>query len=108
MPKDLQPGRIYVDNKANAVIFPINGVHIPFHINVLKNIVKIDENKLTALRFNFNMPIGGVVGNIRIPSIKENTIYIKELIYRMENSKGEPEVFRQVKELQKKMKTAAD
>lgn len=43
---------------------------------------------MTALRFNFNMPIGGVVGNIRIPAAKDNTFYIKELIYRMENTKG--------------------
>ena len=54
------------------------------------------------------MPIGGVVGNITIPTAKDNTIYIKELIYRMENSKGEPEVFKQVKDLQKKIKTATD
>lgn len=64
---------------------------------------------MTALRFNFNMPVGGVVGNIRIPPPKDNnTFYVKELIYRMENTKGEPEVFKQVKELQKKMKSAAD
>lgn len=41
LPKDLQPGRIYVDNKANSVLFPIYGVHVPFHINVIKSVVKI-------------------------------------------------------------------
>jgi hypothetical protein len=49
----------------------------------LKSVVKIEESSLTALRFNFNLPIGGVVGNIRIPPTKDNTIYIKELIYRI-------------------------
>lgn len=70
MPKNLQPGRIFVDSKNSAVLFPINGVHVPLHINVLKSVVKIEENTLTALRFNFNLPIGGVVGNIRIPPTK--------------------------------------
>lgn len=41
LPKDLQPGRIYVDSKANAVLFPIYGHHVPFHINVIKSVVKI-------------------------------------------------------------------
>ena len=63
---------------------------------------------MISLRFNFFLPIGGVVGIIKIPPAKDNTIYIKELIYRMENTGGEPEVSKQIKELQKKMKMIAD
>lgn len=39
-PKDLKPKLIYIDNKNNSILLPINGQHVPFHICILKSVVK--------------------------------------------------------------------
>jgi nucleosome binding factor SPN SPT16 subunit len=41
-PKDIKKNKIYVDAKNSALLLPINGVMVPFNINVLKNIVKYE------------------------------------------------------------------
>lgn len=40
MPKEIKKNKIYVDAKNNAVLLPINGVLVPFHISVIKNVAK--------------------------------------------------------------------
>ena len=42
LPKDLKPKLIYIDNKSNSILLPINGQHVPFHICILKSVVKND------------------------------------------------------------------
>lgn len=42
MPKDIKKNMIYIDNKYNTILLPIKGSHIPFHILLLKSIVKSD------------------------------------------------------------------
>lgn len=76
-PKDIKKNKIYVDAKNNALLLPINGVMVPFHVNVLKNIVKYEEGKFAALRFNFHTPLAGLIGNINLPELAENTIFVK-------------------------------
>lgn len=56
LPKDLKPRLIYIDNKTNSILLPINGQHVPFHICILKSVVKNDEGKHASLRFNFHLP----------------------------------------------------
>lgn len=96
-PKDVKKNKIYVDVKNNALLLPINGVMVPFNINILKNIVKYEEGKFVALRFNFHTPISGLIGNINPPKLEENTVFVKELTYRSENTKSLTEVFKNVK-----------
>lgn len=42
LPKDIKKNKIYVDGKNNSLLLPINGVMVPFNVNVLKNIVKFE------------------------------------------------------------------
>ena len=39
-PKDLKKNKIHVDIKNQALLLPVSGVHVPFHITVVKNIAK--------------------------------------------------------------------
>ena len=73
----MKKNKIFVDARNNALILPINGVMVPFHINTLKNIVKNDEGSLAILRFNFHLPVSGLIGNIKLPKLNSNTVYIK-------------------------------
>ena len=42
LPKELKPKMIYIDNRNNSILLPINGAHVPFHICILKSVVKND------------------------------------------------------------------
>lgn len=81
---------------------------VPFHINIIKNVAKHEEGKFAALRFNFHTPLGGLLGNISLPPLKESTIFVKELTYRSENIKSMGDVFKNIKDLQRKIKNQAD
>jgi nucleosome binding factor SPN SPT16 subunit len=108
LPKDIKKNKIYVDARNNAVLLPIHGVLVPFHISIIKNVAKHEEGKFAALRFNFHTPLAGLLGNINLPQFKEATIFVKELTYRSENLKSMGEVFKNIKDLQRKIKNQAD
>mgnify|MGYP000865958977 FL=1 len=80
MPKDLKPKLIYIDNKNNAILLPINGQHVPFHICILKSVVKNDEGKNASLRFNFHLP--NSIPTLNFPKYTEPTIFVKEIVFR--------------------------
>lgn len=48
------------------------------------------------------------MGNIKLPELKDPTIFVKELTYRSENTKSLAEVYKSVKDLQRKLKNQAD
>ncbi len=61
----MKKNMIYVDHKNNAILLPIKGSHIPFHILLLKSVVKSDEGKFASLRFNFHLP--NSISNLTFP-----------------------------------------
>jgi nucleosome binding factor SPN SPT16 subunit len=68
LPKDLKKNQIYVDVKNDSVIVPIYGQMVPFHINVIKNVSKQeDEKKISSLRLNFHVPAAQSGSNINYP-----------------------------------------
>lgn len=71
---------IYIDNKNNTILLPINGTHIPFHVCILKSVVKNDEGRHASLRFNFHLP--NTIATINFPKYVEPTVYVKELVFR--------------------------
>ena len=66
---------IYIDSKNSSILLPIRGIHIPFHILLLKSIVKSDEGKFASLRFNFSLP--NSLSNLEFPKYGETSIYVK-------------------------------
>ncbi len=103
--------QIYVDVKRNAIILPINGKHIPYHISVLKNISKHDEANMASLRLNFHVPgTASLSANINFPESKDlnNFLYIRELTFRSKDTRKMNDTFKKIKDLQKRTKTEMD
>ena len=80
LPKELKPNLIYVDHRNHSILLPFMGKHIPFHICILKSIVKNDEGKYASLRFNFHLP--NSVATLNFPKFVEPTVFVKELVFR--------------------------
>lgn len=59
-PGDVRPNKIYVDQRAFSLILPINGMMVPFHVSLVKNVSSSDEGGYTFLRINFHTPNSGI------------------------------------------------
>ncbi len=98
----MKPKLIYIDSRNNSILLPINGAHVPFHICILKSVVKNDEGKLASLRFNFHLP--NTVPTLNFPKFVEPMIFVKEIVFRSQQVSRISELERQVKALQKKVR----
>ncbi|XP_065056378.1 FACT complex subunit SPT16-like [Rhopilema esculentum] len=113
--KDVQDLKVFVDKKFEAIILPLAGMTVPFHISTVKNISSSVEGDYTYLRLNFYCPgssYGRSDGNL-FPN--PDATFVKEVVYRSTNVK-EPgalsapstnlnTAFRLIKEVQKRFKT---
>ena len=80
LPKDLKKNMICIDNKNHAILLPINGQHVPYHICILKSVVKNDEGKYASLRFNFHLP--NSLATLNFPKYQEPAVFVKEIVFR--------------------------
>lgn len=55
-PAELRPCQLLVDRKAETLLIPIAGQHVPFHISTIKSVSKAEEGPVTFLRINFYAP----------------------------------------------------
>lgn len=108
-PSELRERQVMVDMRAEAVILPINGVPVPFHISTIKNVSKSEEDKATYLRINFYVP-GTSLGRDVLPAMQNmiakfpNKMFIKELGFRSSDAHNLNNQYRLIKELQKRVK----
>ncbi|CCI42093.1 unnamed protein product [Albugo candida] len=108
-PSDLKDRQVMVDMRAEAVILPINGVPVPFHISTIKNVSKSEEDKATYLRINFYVP-GTSLSRDLLPAMQNiitnfpTKMFIKELGFRSMDAHNLNNQFRLIKELQKRVK----
>ena len=61
----LKTHQTFVDGKQEAVLIPIHGRLVPFHISTVKNVSKSEEGGWTFLRINFVAP----GPSVRTPSL---------------------------------------
>ncbi|OQS01925.1 FACT complex subunit SPT16 [Thraustotheca clavata] len=108
---EIRPRQVSVDMRHEAVIVPINGVAVPFHISTIKNVSKSEEDKATYLRINFHCPgVGGTLGKDASPAMQAivaqfpSLMFIKELGFRSTDAHNLNNQFRLIKELQKRVK----
>ncbi len=111
----LIPRVIAVDMDNEAIIVPINGVPVPFHISVIKSVSKSDEGQHSYLRINFFSPLNpsmrrGIRAADNTPLFPEVTnqatgkaSYIKELTFRSTSPTNLSDCMRQIKELRKRL-----
>lgn len=108
--------KIYVDKRNEAVILPVFGVPVPFHISTIKNVSTSVEGDYLYLRINFFFPGSTLEKGSVFPS--NEATFLKELTYRSYNLKEQGEVnspaqnlndsFVTIKTVQKKFKTRVD
>ena len=55
-PREMRPHQIFVDLEREAVLLPIHGMHVPFHIATIKNVVQPEPDAAAYLRINFYTP----------------------------------------------------
>jgi nucleosome binding factor SPN SPT16 subunit len=109
-PKDVLSNQVRVDMGKEAMLLPINGQPVPFHISTIKNITMPEADQATWMRINFYIP-GGALGkeinkNMQQLVVKHGDKYtfIKEITFRSLNSKNLLNSYQMYQELKKRIK----
>ena len=101
-PPDMKYGRIYIDHKNFTIFLPLFNQMVPFHISLVKNVSKSEDNAFSVLRINFVIP----VSNIDFGEIKgEKPVFIRDVSYKHRDGKLITNILTQIKELIKSNKT---
>ena len=103
-PSNLKLNEARTDVKKWAILLPINDRVVPFHICLLKNVVKQSDGEYSRIRFNFFHP-GIAVSTLEFPQsteLPEKTLYLQELAYRSNNHDSISSLTKRIKELKKK------
>ncbi|KAJ3410484.1 FACT complex subunit spt16 [Chytridiales sp. JEL 0842] len=103
LPKVVDQLRIVVDRRNEAIILPIYGMPVPFHISTLKNLVKNEEGDTTYLRFNFATP-GQSMGKKEVQPFEDPTsTFIRAITFRSSDMGRFGEIFREINDFKKEM-----
>jgi nucleosome binding factor SPN SPT16 subunit len=105
-PKDAHPNRLKMDIEKEALLVPINGQLVPFHISTIKNMTQPDPD----MRINFYIP--GATMSKEVPKNMQQLIFkygnkstfIKELTFRSTDGKSLATVYNQFVEVRKKIR----
>ncbi len=110
LPRKVEPTRIYTDKEREAVVLPLHGTMVPFHISTIKSVTLNDESGKTYLRVNFYHP-GQAVGKDCPPSMaaavksNPNLMFIRTLNFACSDPRNMNTQVRLIKELQKRART---
>eukprot|EP01071_Lankesteria_metandrocarpae_P014084 Lankesteria_metandrocarpae@DN8085_c0_g1_i1.p1 len=110
-PKSIQPKKIHLDPLREALLLPIDGLHVPFHVSTVRNIVCTNEQQFHILRVNFQVPGNTTLtsqargeGETVLPDYPASSgLFIKELTFRSVDDRYAA-LARQIKEMQKNLK----
>ncbi|ELU40200.1 FACT complex subunit SPT16 [Rhizoctonia solani AG-1 IA] len=100
LPKEVDSMRvsIHVDRRNMTIVVPVHGFAVPFHINTIKNVSKLDEGEFTYLRINFQSP-GQLTG--RKEDTDPDATFIRSLSYRSADTVHFDDLAKQITELKK-------
>lgn len=84
-PKDLTPGKIYVDSKRHAVLIPNSpNTWIPVHISAIKSVSDTVQGQWTFLRINFHITGGNTMA---FPPMDDpNNLWMKALTMKTQST----------------------
>eukprot|EP00898_Chlorokybus_atmophyticus_P001471 jgi/Chlat1/2324/Chrsp17S02801 len=95
---------IQVDQRHEAVLLPIYGVLLPFHVSTIKSVTSQQDGGHSFLRINFNIPGTGFAAGYP-PAIKyPNSIFLKELSYRSSDVRHVNQIVSVLKTLQRQVR----
>ena len=103
---DASNHRLKVDLSREALLVPIHGRLVPFHISTIKNMTNPDPD----MRINFYIP--GTTLSKEVPKnmqqlvlkYGDKAVFIKELTFRATDGKNLPTVFQQYQELRRRVR----
>eukprot|EP01133_Synstelium_polycarpum_P015861 gene15861-18847_t len=98
-PSDVVKNKISVDSRKEAILLPIYGYIVPFHISTIKNVSKYDD----FLRINFNTPTS--LSPEQTVGIPKQLLYVREVTYRIQEAKALSNTLRLIKEMRKRVTT---
>ncbi|GLJ05022.1 hypothetical protein SUGI_0009560 [Cryptomeria japonica] len=88
---------IQVDTKNDAVLVPIYGIMVPFHVATIKSVTSQQDGGNSYIRIIFNVPGTGFNANY-MPTMKfPSSIYVKEISFRSKDSKHINQVVQMIK-----------
>jgi nucleosome binding factor SPN SPT16 subunit len=109
-PADSNPKKLRVDMKNEAVLVPISGQLVPFHISTIKNVSMPEPDKATYLRINF-FAAGMALGkdcpkNVSrlIAKYGDYSTFVKELTFRSLDARNLTLAYRSILELRKRVR----
>ncbi|KAK3409492.1 FACT complex subunit SPT16 [Eucalyptus grandis] len=104
---DLPPPRdsmIQVDQKNEAVLLPIYGSIVPFHVATIRTVSsQQDTNRNCYIRIIFNVPGTPFNPHDSNTSKFQGAIYLKEVAFRSKDSRHISEVVQQIKTLRRQV-----
>jgi len=112
-PKAGRQCQITIDKAHDAVLLPMFGTLVPFHVSTIKSVVKADEGPKTFLRLNFFAP-GQAVGKDAAPAMAAavaahgDAIFVRTLNFMSRDGRNMSNVVNLIKVMQKKLKTDRD
>ncbi|KAJ6809960.1 FACT complex subunit SPT16-like [Iris pallida] len=94
---------IQVDQKNEAILLPIYGSMIPFHVATVKSVTSHQDNRTCTIRIIFNVP--GAPFSSQDPNMLKNpaAIYLKEITFRSKDPRHSSEVVQQIKTLRRQV-----
>ncbi|KAK8968380.1 FACT complex subunit SPT16 [Platanthera guangdongensis] len=94
---------IQVDQKNEAVLFPIYGCMVPFHVSTIKSVTSNQDNRTSTVRIIFNVP-GTPFSPHDANSLKhQGAIYLKEITFRSKDPRHSSEVVQLIKTLRRQV-----
>ncbi|CAD6343072.1 unnamed protein product [Miscanthus lutarioriparius] len=92
---------IQVDQKNEAVLLPIYGSMVPFHVSTVKSVTSHQDNRTCTIRIFFNVP--GMLFSNDSKLNSQGAIYLKEITFRSKDPRHSSEVVQQIKTLRRQV-----
>ncbi|XP_010941792.1 FACT complex subunit SPT16 [Elaeis guineensis] len=94
---------IQVDQRNEAILLPIYGSMVPFHVSTVKSVSSHQDNRTCTIRIIFNVP-GTPFSPHDANSIKfQGAIYLKEITFRSKDPRHSSEVVQLIKTLRRQV-----
>ncbi|THU73750.1 hypothetical protein C4D60_Mb04t26150 [Musa balbisiana] len=92
---------IQVDQKNEAILLPIYGSMVPFHVSTVKSVTSHQDNRTCTIRIIFNVP-GTPFSPHDANTLKfQGAVYLKEITFRSKDPRHSSEVVQQIKTLRR-------
>ncbi|ONK78791.1 uncharacterized protein A4U43_C02F22470 [Asparagus officinalis] len=103
---DLPPSKelaIQLDQKNEAILLPIYGSMVPFHVSTVKSVTSHQDNRTCTVRIVFNVP-GTAFNPHDANSLKnQGAIYLKEATFRSKDPRHSNEMVGRIKLLRRQV-----